>query len=234
MVSHPHKCIFVHVPKAGGISIEQVFIDSLGLDFFNRASLLMGRNTNKDKGPRILSHLTAGEYRQYHFVSHEQFDEYFKFAFVRNPYDRIYSIYKYLGYIKLLSFKEFLRHYLPKLFEDKNLEYLVKPMYDYIYDGHGKCLVDFVGKLESIQEDFGLIANRLKLGNVKLQHLNDSNTINYKTYIIRVFRILRKHPAIVLRFSFDPDSKKKEYTREMRDWMRDFYDQDFEAFQYEP
>ena len=32
MISHPHECIFVHVPKTGGQSVEAVFQAALGLE----------------------------------------------------------------------------------------------------------------------------------------------------------------------------------------------------------
>ena len=65
------QCIFVHIPKTAGMSICQSL-------FGNLAG----------------GHATLADY-QIIFAKHE-FDNYFKFSFVRNPWDRVYSAYNFL------------------------------------------------------------------------------------------------------------------------------------------
>jgi len=232
MLSHEHKCIFVHIPKAAGISIEQVFLDALGLDFAHRDSLLLGIANRDGKGPKILSHLTAREYVECGYVSQGTFDAYFKFTFVRNPYDRVYSFYKYLGYARLVSFETFILHELPRLFGDPRLDYFIKPMSSYVYDESGTRFVDYVGKLETIDEDFGQVARRLNLGDVRVQNLNDSSGLSWKTHIVRAWRIIKKHPGIVFRLSFGSKAREKRFTRDMRNAVQKYYEPDFIHFEY--
>ena len=73
------------MPKAAGQSIEQVFIDALGLTTATRASLLLRKNVHPELGPPRLAHLKAGDYVRYHYLAPEQFKNYFTFSFVRNP-----------------------------------------------------------------------------------------------------------------------------------------------------
>ena len=91
MLCHKYKCIYIHIPKAAGKSIQHVFAKQLGLGSKKGSDLLVGMNANPDSGPPDLSHLKASEYVQLGYLSQEKFDSYFKFSFVRNPWDRIVS-----------------------------------------------------------------------------------------------------------------------------------------------
>ena len=59
MISHRHQCVFVHVPKTAGISIEHVFLAQYGLTWDERAPLLLRFNPDPALGPERLGHLTA-------------------------------------------------------------------------------------------------------------------------------------------------------------------------------
>ena len=73
MISHQYKCIFIHIPRTGGTSVELTL-------------------THTDWG---LSHKPE----KHIFASHakklyaQYWDDYFKFSIVRNPYDRLISLY---------------------------------------------------------------------------------------------------------------------------------------------
>ena len=69
MLNHRHRCIYVHIPKTAGNSINRIF----GVAWENHKDLR-----------RYREEMTA-----------EQFASYFKFAVVRNPWDRLLSDYNY-------------------------------------------------------------------------------------------------------------------------------------------
>ncbi|MBS0632744.1 MAG: sulfotransferase family 2 domain-containing protein [Verrucomicrobia bacterium] len=69
MINHAHRCIYVHIPKTAGNSVNRVF----GLDWSDHSDL--GRY--------------AGQ------LAPEVFASYRKFAIVRNPWDRLFSDYNY-------------------------------------------------------------------------------------------------------------------------------------------
>lgn len=231
MISHKHKCIFIHVPKVAGISIEDVFLEDIGLDFRNRMPLLLGKNTNLDWGPSKISHLTAEEYLGLKFVTNDMFLRYFKFSFVRNPYDRVYSFYTYLGFYTLVSFQEFVIKYLPKVMQDERNFYFVQPMYNYIYSKNGEKLVDFVGKLENLSQDFKTVAQVLGLDGFQPGHKNGSKTISYKSQLIRGSRIVKKYPWAILGL-FRKKSAEKRFDEKMKAIVLDIYEKDFQYFDY--
>jgi len=63
------KILFIHVPKSGGTSV---------------AMAVYGKH---------VAHIKAVDFKR---MYPERFGEYFKFAVVRNPYDRLYSAYKFI------------------------------------------------------------------------------------------------------------------------------------------
>lgn len=162
-----HKCIFIHIPKAAGTSIR---------------SMLGAPPTPRDHMP----------YSVYEQASPNLFKVYYKFTFVRNPWDRLVSSYFYLK--KGGNGKEDLKYkeYFDKNFEtfekfvieflDVNIIYkhqLLIPQSLYLYDQWGSLKVDFVGKIENIERDFKEVSNHIGIS-LKIPKVNMSNHSDYK------------------------------------------------------
>ena len=64
------SCIFVHVPRTGGFALAKSLFGNAGG-----------------------SHITVRQYRE---IFDHEFSSYFKFAIVRNPFDRLVSAYRYI------------------------------------------------------------------------------------------------------------------------------------------
>jgi hypothetical protein len=231
VICHPYRCLFVHVPKTAGISIEHVFLGLLGLTWDARAPLLLRHNEDPAKGPPRLSHLKAGEYVSLGYLTQQEFDAYFKFSFVRNPWDRLVSEYKYRGYPVRMDFKTYLfRHLPPAGFSD--LYTHVIPQYDFLHDEAGRQLVDFVGKYESLQADFDQVCARLGIPGTPLPHANRSGEVKPR---IRTLNDIKKQLRRWLwnlerRHTFPHYSQY--YDQESRDYVASLYRNDIEAFGY--
>jgi Sulfotransferase family len=173
MISHPHRCVFIHIPKTGGISVEHVFLSLVGLTWDTREPLLLRGNDDPAKGPPRLAHLKATEYVSCGWLSAEQFAAYFKFSFVRNPWDRLVSEYKYRGHPMRMTFRTWLLERLPKPGFTDAYCHLV-PQHEFLYDGSGRLLADYVGRYESLQADFDVVCDRLGIPRTPLPHENRS------------------------------------------------------------
>lgn len=191
-VSHKHKVIFVHIPRTAGSSVSQVFgicgDDNQGTLTPARPDMLYGLVGNK-----VLQHLTASDIRKR--LGKDVYESYFKFAFIRNPYDRAVSIYhvrkKLLPRVKM-SFRDFVlkritqkdRPGLTHFFRSKGekaLEDQFQSQYEFIFDENGGSLVDLVVRYESLQSDFKKICDRFAL-KAELPAMNTSKHGKYREY----------------------------------------------------
>lgn len=238
MVSHKHKCIFIHIPKTGGMSVENCFLESLGLRFYlsEAPPLLLSHNKNMNIGPHSLAHLAPLEYVKYSYITQEQFDDYFKFSIIRNPYERAVSIYKHFQYHRIMSFTGFIKYEFPKLLE--NMYYFVKPQADFLFDERGNLLVDYVGKFETLEQDLEGIQEKIDHPIANLKHINKSiKTYNiYSRWNIRyIARKLREKPYLLKGLNIMNKTNQKtmeHYTEESLKFINSFYEKDFSLFHY--
>jgi hypothetical protein len=148
-----HKCIFVHVPKSAGLSV-----------------------TNSLFGTMTGSHMKIVEYQT--MFTKEEFDQFFKFAFVRNPWDRVVSAFLYLkrggfgerdrvwateNLAAYNDFDAFAKQWLNE--ENARLHLHFTPQYPFIYlPGKRKPAVDFVGYFENLEADYYFIREKIGVG----------------------------------------------------------------------
>lgn len=215
MICHHYKCIFVHIPKNAGQSIENVFLDLVGLNWKNRAPLLLRSNRNPDLGPPRLAHLKAEEYVHFKYLSKDIFDDYFKFSFVRNPWSRMVSFYKYLGFEDKFEFKDFLfRKFESEIYH--KMYWFVGPQKDFIYNQKNERIVDFVGRFEHLQADFDEICRRINVSPIVLPHANKSD--EKKSESVEASRV---------------SSWKDHYDQDCIDLVARLYERDICEFGYE-
>ncbi|WP_179376474.1 sulfotransferase family 2 domain-containing protein [Winogradskyella wichelsiae] len=87
MISHKHKCIFIHIPKCAGSSIESAFGIDVSNNDLDRDNLFGWDDTNKV----YLQHATPQELIDFELISKEQWNTYYKFIVVRNTWDKVMS-----------------------------------------------------------------------------------------------------------------------------------------------
>lgn len=207
MISHSHKTLFVHIPKAAGQSIELAFLEDLNLTWDERESLLLRANKNPSEGPERLAHLYAREYVQCGHISQDKFDTYFKFAVVRHPYERAISEYRYRNNWRQGPLWYFLSRSYDDTFLDTHRH--MAPQVNFVYDDNGNMIVDQVIKFETLSEEITPILKKLIGPDASLPRRNTSKPSS------RLF-----WPK-----ELKPHHKKMIYKK---------YRSDFEAFGYEP
>lgn len=187
------KIIFIHIPKTAGISLYTALFkrDSFGHEPIRRYEELM---------------------------TPTEFENCYKFTFVRNPYDRIHSAFNYLkaggrkkpidieysNELKNIStFEEFILTWL-------NADNIFKmqhfcPQAFYLKNRKNEINFDFIGKFENMENDYEVVAKVMKVDE-ELSFLNKGDSIksNYSS----------------------------DYTEEMITIINELYHEDFEFFGY--
>jgi hypothetical protein len=178
MISHVHKAIFIHIQKTGGSAVSA----ALGY---------VGQSPDK--------HFLAQEIKGLHA---EIWDKYFKFSFVRNPWDRLVSWWSMIDAVrpayeasssnvnnfmrfvlgKAKTFEEFLENCDQEIVDSDGRKWIYRNQIDYLTDAQGAYLVDFIGRFESLQKDFTKLSERLTGKAQALVHFNTSKHGPYTTY----------------------------------------------------
>jgi hypothetical protein len=146
-------------------------------------------------------HLSALQYQR---LYPEEFTEFFKFSFVRNPWDRVVSAFHAhtQGQHKISEAKSF-EDFVANL--RANLPVSTRaPMKNYICNGKGSTIVDFIGRYETLTTDWKYVAKEIGL-EADLPLLNTTEHSPYWAY----------------------------YTKDTRQIVEDFYAVDIEFFGYE-
>jgi hypothetical protein len=227
MICRAFECIFVHIPKAAGRSVEMYFMNRLNLDRddeTHRQQMLLNDNDDPARGTEKLSHLSSSEYVDCGYISQQDFDNYFKFSFVRNPWSRLVSEYRYRNFLSHKSFKDFVMHKLPKPGWDDKYRH-VMPQSDMLYDNNGRLLVDFVGKFENLQQDFDQVCIQLGFNDSRLPHINSSD---------KKSRELRRKARNIFHRNKESSLRKYNefYDEETRGYVAELYQADIKNFNY--
>jgi hypothetical protein len=156
------RSIFVHVPKTGGVSVCRAIY-----------------------GPVGAGHIPLAGYQL--AFSAREFGAYFKFGFVRNPWDRVYSAYAFLRkggmdaadrrfaaetLARYPDFESFVERWL----DPQNAASWVhfRPQASFLRRQLDHAIgVDFVGRFETLAADFEHVAERLGMA-VSLPRANAS------------------------------------------------------------
>lgn len=172
MINHSKKIIFIAIPKTGTKTIEKAlgnFADGHCHEKASQLKLKFGENT---------------------------FNQYFKFCFARNPWDKILSEFKFmkkrlgehksgtlkinnnpnwpeLGLLDKMDFKTFIIGGFGK-------KWILPPSNLYwIIDSAGQIVVDFVGKFETLQKDFNFVCEKIGTPKQQLPHKNKTKHKHY-------------------------------------------------------
>ena len=218
LISNSKKFIFIHIPKNAGQSITNAFFQFCLGNKGRFATDIIGARNYIKINTKLMQYFNFSFY-DHPFKDHERatkvkqvlgpsYSSYFKFAFVRNPWDWIFSHYTYTmknvrhyrhSFVKnnLKNFDEYVEYECSKgMHEQYNQN-------GFIFDSSGNQLVDFIGKFENIQNDFQNICNQLDI-DANIKHFNQSNKLSYRDH----------------------------FSKRSKDLVKDYYYKDIELFDY--
>jgi hypothetical protein len=231
IISESYNFIFVHIHKTAGEAITLAFLPHLGPKDVTLGGTPTGniRNLYYKRKYGISKHSSAREIREY--IKDDRWERFFVFSFVRHPFERVESLYKYFVMMSERRDKPSFRNmlYRAPLLEGSDplkwpglqayretssfSEFIRHPGFhqdpgshcqcDMLLDEKGRMLADFVGHFDRLEEHFAYVASRVGLSEVRLPKHNVSKPTS------RVDMTLSEHD---------------------RRYLREIYANDFEVF----
>ena len=165
MISHQRKFIFVHIPKTGGTRIEKALRD-------DTCSACRDQWDVAKVAHAPLNHLTLDEISEHGFATQEEFDSYFKFSFVRNPWDRAISEFMFPPLRELFGQCSSFREGLEVMAQWVDVGYgnHLRRQVDFVAAKEAR--LDFIGYFENLREDFRSVGRYIGIDRVDLTHEN--------------------------------------------------------------
>lgn len=196
MVNDINKFVFVHIPKTGGSSISRALNLGLNEKFYVK---------------HIIDKINSNNYKS--------FQGYFKFAFHRNPWDRLVSLWKYWTVQRnskaIISLRILERYPEAKDFDGfcYNLngifsDFLQKEFYllnQVDLNGQSEYInINYWGRFKYLDQDFEKICEMIGIPYSKLPKLNSTVHDNYQNY----------------------------YNNELKKYVGKLYEKDIDTFKY--
>ncbi len=199
LISHKHKFVFIAINKTATTSIHDALTN------------LSDIKSVGDTQSSYYFHATAKKIKKEFKKNNWDWNSYFKFSFVRNPWDRMVSAYFYrLKMVEKWNKKKPVDKHTIAVYEDFKVqlnstnnfnEWLEKYInhksvafhqHKFLYEDEKK-LVNFVGKFENLSNDFDYAMTQIKCEHIKLPFLNKSNRKSHKKYYSEHTRKLVKN-----------------------------------------
>jgi hypothetical protein len=176
MICDKNKIIFIHIPRTGGTSIEKFFFKHQNFRDFGV----------DDKG-NYIQHYSLPELINKNLVSNDQVKNYYKFAFVRNPWDRILSEFlfqkKHESIVTNMSFEIFLEETSKLLNDQPSLLSSIRGISKHLGQQHDytkNSELNFIGRFENLQEDFEKVLSFI--GHTPSIYLTKENSSKHEHY----------------------------------------------------
>lgn len=212
--SRNRDALFLWIPKTAGTSLASILAGANFQQFFIADDAI--RQYFKNKGIVTFGHISVPELVREKFLSQEFVDRAWKFAFVRNPFDRAVSLFEYLKFKQdfpaTTSFSIFCQYLSQRAFVPIGLYNhfqlnQLNPQYVWLQDAEGRMLPDFIGRFERFDQDVRIVCRELQLqsGRTQPERLNVSSRNGIDTY----------------------------YTAKEVQIVQDVYERDFQMFGYD-
>lgn len=205
IISHKHKFIFFAMPKTGTHAIREALREHLDPDDWEQQSLF-GKTALPIPQLAALGHGHISVRQVKRHLPEDVWNTYFKFAFVRDPYDRFISTYFFLNRGQLVAGEDETRNMKEAIqFKPYNSMLLVAPQHHLITERDGTIGIDYVARYEDIQAAYEHICGQI---GIPTKILTKKNTSDHKP-------------------------SNSYYDSELRTLVSNFYRTDFELLGYD-
>ena len=182
IISESRKFIFVAIPKTGTHSVRRALRPHMSESDIEQVRLF---EEKKFPIPELANlrhgHISLAQLRP--FLEPAKFDSFFKFAFVRNPFDRFVSYCAFMTR-KGGEFEKDPKRIMWHILNDPGprSHILFQPQASFIAGSDGKPLTDYIGRVEQMQSSFDEICDRIGIPPATLEKTNESSRAGYRQY----------------------------------------------------
>ena len=214
------QSIFIHIPKTAGMAIAQSLY----------GSWIEGVHPCAEMG-----HASLAKYQW--ILAPREFKRYFKFSFVRNPWDRVFSAYCYLkqgGFneqdqawskknIGSLDFEAFVTQQLQHNSNILRGPHFI-PQHCFLQSYNKKNYpLDFLGMFENLPEDFAVVKNKINPSASLLEINKGKRVADYRDcYTPHMVDIVAKCYAddiLLLAYTFENDSIQSQINKKQKNQL---------------
>ena len=182
IISHKHRFIFFAVPRTATHAVRQALRPYLDEDDWEQQALF-GKQSIPVPEVAAIGHGHVSFQQISACLPVETLSSYFKFGFVRNPFDRFVSTCFFLNRHNqrfVGNEVEFMRQAINKVRFRQRV--LARPQYRLLTDEHDRLMMDYVGHYETLQESFDEICRQTGLTPSILSRKNASQHQRYECY----------------------------------------------------
>jgi hypothetical protein len=204
IISHKHKFIFAAIPKTATHAIRFAVRPFLDDEDQEQVGLFIKKELPYREIAKLPhGHIKCKEIKP--LLGEEIWSDYFKFAVVRNPYDRFVSYCAFMN----KDNPDFVRNPQPYMYQallNKKIHrhILFIPQTEFIYDSDSVLMINHVARYETLQTSYDKICEEIGLGKSLLETINTSEHRPFREY----------------------------YNKELKGMVYNFYKNDFLNFGY--
>lgn len=248
LVSHSYKFIYCYIPKIASTSFIRLMLEAS--NSWRRERLLSKEDNLLVRRYVLLNFSLANHTRT--AADKILASDYFKFVIVRNPWDRLASAYLQFfvrhfikwgfsstlakqaeaslcnsgnikDYENEVTFKQFIEH-ICGIEQDNEMDLHVRPQHTFL----AGAKFDYVGRLETIDQDFQYILDRIGLS----LSLPERNRSKYVTDSLSIKDYANISSSDLGKLKHGYPGYKEFYTPELIDLVAQRYDRDIKDFDY--
>ena len=224
-INHDLKAIFIHIHKTGGTTVAMNLKKYYGFETYylrrpDHQKFCLDKKKKKyinyeNRVHGVINYFkTSPHLNKKMNMNQEKWNNYYKFCFIRNPYDRIVSAWNHVNRFNI-PFKNFLN--LKDLCNDVEYMHMFMPQYRSMINEKANSYINFIGHFENLNEDFEIILNNLGIKNIIHNKNYKLNVRNHKYYYEYYDQESLEKVNILMKEDFDNlDYKKIEKVEELK------------------